>query len=174
VLTATWLWRVRVRAEGVGAGPYQLRVQLENPAGGLDEWIANNFGAPGDPEAALDADPDHDGVANAVEYALGRSPWSAEPDHPIRLTLGTNSRLEFDVPAPLPLDLFYSLEMSDDLSPSSWIPVAQKATFQPWVSAASISSFLVTSDRQRIEVTLPFTSTEPRRFFRLRVVPNLP
>jgi hypothetical protein len=78
------------------------------------DWQARHF-APGAPAAVATADPDGDGLANLVEYALDRDPLAPDAADALvhgtadgRLTLGHLARRDT-------ADLGYSVEWSEDL-----------------------------------------------------------
>ena len=105
-------------------------------------------------DAAPNADPDNDGLTNAIEYALGSDPtdpnsgWDKLPQ-PMINQLVTTSGLLDDVGASVSMDDFltttfrrrpplaavtYVVEVNDDLASGSWIiisPIDQESTPGP-------------------------------------------
>ncbi len=101
--------------------------------------------------AADTADPDHDGIPNLVEYALGTDPNSISPDTdatdsngdpfilqghgsqnlPVYLTSHNRLRLAFMVPVSPPAGITYRVQASSNLS--DWKTVAEKTGAGNWV-----------------------------------------
>ena len=59
------------------------------------EWITAYYPTPLDPNAAVDADPDHDGLKNGVELVLGSSPATSNPGGITTTTDATNYNFSF-------------------------------------------------------------------------------
>lgn len=102
-------------------------------------------------DAADAADPDHDGLENLAEYALGTDPNHATP--PLTGSLGPSGfSITFTRPKGLP-DVSYAAESSADLG--SWAPV----------------SLVIIADGpvQAVRATDPLNLGDPaRRFLRLK------
>ena len=118
-----------------------------------DLWRRDNFGVTANSGDAADlADPDGDGLANLLEYALAADPLAPSADALPAVTYH-EGRLRFDVPVPR-ADVIYTVEASSDLV--SWTPLASRSG-----STASGEVWSVTDDSSALEA--------PRRFLRLRV-----
>ena len=111
--------------------------------------------------AANDSDPDHDGISNLMEYALGLHPGVGNPPTSGLVTdreaIASSNFLRLSVTKnPLASDVVYSVEVTDDLSnPASW-------TTAGTVIESNTSNILIVRD------TAPIGSTA-RHFMRLRV-----
>ncbi|MGI8602453.1 MAG: metallophosphoesterase family protein [Verrucomicrobiales bacterium] len=172
-ILTTGTWRVRLRAEARGAGTYRLAVELAHPDGGLAAWMRRHFFAAQTTDSAMDADPDGDGMINAVEYAFVRDPWLSDAEDMLMVSTKSDGlELTVELPAPLPTDVYYAVEMSGDLSPTSWTPIAERSPFHPWATATILRMIPIVPRKQRLVLSLPFSNVATRRFFRLRVVPN--
>ncbi|MCF7730619.1 MAG: DUF6055 domain-containing protein [Akkermansiaceae bacterium] len=102
-------------------------------------------------DAAESADPDHDGLKNLAEYALGTDPLASTPLPTAALT-SEGLVLTFERPAGLP-DVIYTAESSDDLI--DWTPRALELVADGPV--------------QTMRAVDPLTAGDPaRRFIRLR------
>jgi hypothetical protein len=116
-----------------------------------DEWKRRFFGDVDSPEAANDADPDHDGVPNWQEFLAGTNPATRESHLRLRPVATTARSATFNVlTSP---QRTYQLEYVEDLRSSVW------------TSAATL-----TGDGRYQDVVVP---TDPRkpRFYRLRLLP---
>lgn len=102
-------------------------------------------------EAADAADPDHDGLENLAEYALGTDPNHATP--PLTGSLGPSGfSITFTRPKGLP-DVTYAAESSADLA--AWTPVTL--------------TIITDGPVQTVRVTDPLNLGDPaRRFLRLK------
>jgi hypothetical protein len=123
----------------------------------VDAWRFANFTAGETSDPAVggdDADPDHDGLPNLLEYALGSSPKAADPN-PLRLIL-TNSALQVTCPrAKTATDVSFQLEWSPDL--------------QHWFSGTNYLEPLGTNDAGTVEwitARLGPATTSTRGFLR--------
>jgi hypothetical protein len=101
------------------------------------------------------ADPDGDGAANFLEYALGGDPLAADPGIlPALLLRNGHLALGFErIGAP---DLIYELLVSDDPTGFSWQSI--------WSStgSANVPGFVIVDDS-------PPSPSPERRFLRLKV-----
>jgi hypothetical protein len=87
----------------------------------VDMWRQLHFNTTANTGIAADnADPDHDGLVNLVEYAFVLDPNSASA-YPISFNVFTNHvNLIFKRPHPAPLDIDYIFETSSDLASGDW------------------------------------------------------
>ena len=134
------------------------------PSTPLEDWLETNFGAlaggVSHPDAALDADPDGDGIPNLMEFALRGNPQQPRSatlpvtDHVnhsgnvyLRLTVEKN---------PEATDIRYIVEVSGDL--------------QTWssVEGSDVHTLLHTISSLVVEDAIPVSPAAPR-FIRLRV-----
>ncbi len=112
--------------------------------------------------AADTADPDHDGIPNLVEYALGTDPTSITPDTegtdsngnpfilqghgsqnlPVSLSSHSRLRLAFMVPVSPPAGIIYRVQASSNLT--DWKTVAEKSGAGAWVWKGTGTSQLAT------------------------------
>jgi hypothetical protein len=87
----------------------------------IDQWRLTNFGTfinSGD--AGDGADPDHDGLVNLIEYALGRDPHSPDP-YPLAFSLQAGQlTLTYRRPHPAPVDISYVPEVTGNLVNPTW------------------------------------------------------
>ena len=129
------------------------RVVFQGPR---DTWRASFFGTQANTGNAADlADPDGDGLANLVEYALGSHPLApSSSSAPQASTSGGFLHLTFNRIADP--SLTYRVEASSDLTSTAWTEVWQST------GAANTAGPVTVAD------SVPFDNT-PRRFLRLRV-----
>ncbi|TAE78636.1 MAG: hypothetical protein EAZ65_04565 [Verrucomicrobia bacterium] len=152
-------------------GTYQVVLSAANANGesgrslaihipsGLDAWRQIHFGTTSDTNAASDfADPDHDGLANLLEFATGRLPET--PDGSITALTRSGSTLEFTYRrshAAVADGVRFLVEWSDTLG-------------NDWSTADVVHAPVAGTDdgtSQSVLATLP--SASPSRFVRLRV-----
>jgi hypothetical protein len=92
------------------------------PLSALQQWRQTNFGTTGNSGNAADsADPDGDGVTNAVEFAAGTDPQS--PSSALRVTAIATNANDFAVSFSTVAGKTYRLERSDTLQNASWVTV---------------------------------------------------
>ncbi|MDQ6861995.1 MAG: hypothetical protein M3032_12685 [Verrucomicrobiota bacterium] len=122
-----------------------------------DAWRFSYFGAnANDAAAADDADWDHDGIANLLEFALGSDPTNGGASNlPMVARAGDSLLLRF-VPNAAALDVNFVVEGSSDLL--NWS--ASNAEFVPYANPGSTVTY-----RYKGPIT-----TSSRGFLRLRVL----
>jgi len=92
------------------------------PLSALQQWRQTNFGTTGNSGNAADsADPDGDGVTNAVEFAAGTDPQN--PSSALRVTAIATNASDFAVSFSTVAGKTYRLERSDTLQNASWVTV---------------------------------------------------
>lgn len=143
-------------AQAVTLLPVNLNILLP-----IDLWRLNHFGSSSNSGPGADgADPDHDGLVNLVEYALGLDPNTADPD-PLSFTLtGGHLRIIYDRPHPAPPDITYIAEVTDSLAPSVWNS-GPGFTSQTVVDNGNGRETVTVTDRS-------LTSSSPAHYLRVR------
>ena len=147
----------------------------------IEYWRKGIFGTTsGTGNSADDADPDHDGKSNLLEYALGSDPrLSDAPDEAFvrwqRSGSVVNGYFTFPCDA-LRSDIDWEVWRSFD-GLSNWVRVARCVNGGRCVSSGAFSvldPYLSTtsSTEPRRNVTVEIQTNRPSAFFRLAVVPN--
>jgi uncharacterized protein YjiK len=146
----------------------------------VQSWRASNFGSTANSgDAADDADYDHDGVGNLLEYALGLDPKTA-PSASERGALpqamlhdasapelSDRLALSFQLPASIPADATYTVQASTDLV--SWTDLASKTGSGSWSwLAEGQSRILTTGSTVRVGDAVP-SAAQSSRMMRLKV-----
>jgi hypothetical protein len=125
----------------------------------FSQWQANTFAGSSDPSAAPDADPDHDGLPNLLEYALSTSGSVANANPIVNefVTSGPDKYLCLTVPKnPAAIDVTYIVEATSDIAnPSSW-------------SGVGLVPIVNSGTTLQVRDNIPITSLT-RRFMRVRV-----
>lgn len=121
-------------------------------------WQEENF-PPGAGMAALDADPDGDGLTNLEEYFFGGSPLVPDADRLPRFTVDPETRTVQFLRSQLPADLALSYEISTDLS--QW----QTAELGRDLELVDVSPLGGGSEAVRVR----FMGTAAKAFLRLRI-----
>ena len=152
-------------SENPGAGP-RLTVTYTPPPTNRQRWEQLYF-PPGqliDPNA----DPDHDGAGNLLEYAWDRSPLEPAPFNDAWHAARDGDWLVIKFwRDPRAVDLIYALETGDDLS--AWNAVATSTNGGPPVGPAFLSETDVPGKAPLKEVTARLPAGLPRQLVRLLV-----
>ena len=143
------------------------QVRLEPGSSGFPDWITGFGLAPADQASA--ADPDHDGVANGIEYILGGNPAVGmdAAKLPQATVSGGNMTFTFDrvVSSETP-DVALFFQHGTDLA--AWTDVAADTANPPTVAITRSGDDLT----DHIVITVPMTG--PKLFGRLKVVFTAP
>lgn len=118
-------------------------------------WVASQtWPAPAATTSAHTADPDLDGLANLLEYALGTAPLTPNPGPNVRIANNGGARLALDFARVADPTLTYAVQASNDLA--TWTVI--------WTSAGAqnIAGPVTVTDPVALSAT-------PRRFLRLSV-----
>jgi hypothetical protein len=93
-----------------------------------DGWRQANFNSTENSgDGANLADPDHDGLANLIEFAFGLDPQQPGAGGlPAPQMIGGHQVISFNQPAAIK-GITYGAEWSDSLLPGSWLPVPDTA-----------------------------------------------
>ncbi len=119
-----------------------------------DTWIAGLATPPSSEHRGVDADPDGDGLANLLEYALGGDPLSAlSAPHPQLQHANGLLRLSYRRAR---TDLTYVVETATHLATGEW-------------TTAGVTQDTTTPVGQTATATTPFDAATVHRFLRLRV-----
>lgn len=126
------------------------------------------------------ADPDHDGLTNGIEYALGLDPTN---DNGSPFTTGSQTSttlsgnpkvltLSFTVPVTAPSSATLNVQQGTDLSsPASWPIIATRSSSGTWTTYNNASIVVGTAANGRIPVTV--IGSQPSKAF-MRVEVTLP
>ena len=123
-LNADGLQQLRLRANDGSAESF-ANLALNGFASPTSYWQVTHFpGGAGDANAAMLLDPDFDGLANLMEYALGTSPKEHGPSHVNfdEVETGGERYLRLQITKnPLATDVTITVQATSDLSnPASW------------------------------------------------------
>lgn len=116
------------------------------------------------------ADPDHDGMANGIEYAFCRDPRRQDPGHATEAGISDGRLTVAFTRDPLNWDLDYVVEVSASLQPGDWQEIARSAAGDP-AGPSGIGPYAIseTSEGVKVRVTVTDPVIGPRRFIRVRV-----
>jgi hypothetical protein len=143
---------LRLSASDGSAGVFQdLAVTVTGSA--YDAWIAGYPGAAW--LAATGEDPDHDGLPNLLEYALGGNPAQSDPNIlPAASTTGSGSATYLTLTfRRARADVTYTVQGSSNFSAWSNIPFTSVAV----------------GEQQTVSDTVTLGSADSKRFLRLKV-----
>jgi hypothetical protein len=146
-------------------------INLQTP---YDVWRQTQFpilegetGPP--PNSAAREDFNGNGLPNIFEQLFGRDPRAPDSTPgcvPSVVGGGNVLRYSFTRTATLPQGNVLTVELSTDLTPDSWSPIATKSENTPWTGTASISETTLPDGRVRVDVEMPATAGPT--FFRLQ------
>ncbi|MGD7654308.1 MAG: hypothetical protein ACQCXQ_13900, partial [Verrucomicrobiales bacterium] len=119
------------------------------------------------------ADPDGDGLDNTIEYAFGfdpvNAPTAAELAALPRLTrIGETSSIGFSLPETPGDDLIYRVEASTEMTPTTWVSLAEKTADGDWSGEVSVGA--ASDGRVSLTLVVPDEPLTPRRFFRVSIL----
>ncbi len=175
-LTPATAYHYRVRATSAdGNSPYSAVVSATTAAATpLDAWRFSNFATYLNGGNAADlADPDHDGLTNLEEYALGGNPSVADvySTNPAIAASSGALRLSFKCNAAR-TDLVYTVQASTDVN-GPWTDVARSTGGGATVPLSGLSSVSDTGIGARtVQVTDSTTLGTGPRFLRLKITGN--
>lgn len=150
------------------------------PEVGFSQWLSDHFTEQELENPAItgqDADPDHDGLANLLEYAFGTEPREGGDDmglarvtpEIVQVNGKSRLRLRFTLPEFIPADIRYEIEVSDGLN-DDWQVIAEQIGAPGWNGSATSSIAPAVSGRREHLVTDSGTTAPVgKRFGRIRV-----
>lgn len=158
------------------AGDYLLRLTASNPQGEASrtlaisvatnpdvfaDWQSLHWPGVSDPDITGDAaDPDHDGLLNLMEFALGQSPKISNPS-PTSLQIPSSGNIIFHYTRKRgATGVSHAVEWSDTLAADSWSATG--------VGPETILSHDPATDLEDVSVEVP-SGTGGQRFVRLHV-----
>jgi hypothetical protein len=135
----------------------------------FDAWRVARFGVAAlSPDTAENADPDHDRLANLLEYATGTNPLDPASAAPPHLFAGSHLTLAF-TRIPAATDLAYTVQVSSDLQ--TWFDGSTYASTggaAPNAHTAEVSRDGLNPETVIVRDQTAISGT-PHRFIRLRV-----
>ncbi len=142
--------------------PFDVWRQTQFPIVEGEAWPPAN--------SAAEEDFNGNGLPNIFEHLFGRDPKALDSTPgcvPSVVGGGNVLRYSFTRTATLPQGNVLTVELSTDLMPDSWSPIATKSENNPWTGTASISETTLPDGRVRVDVEMPATAGPT--FFRLQV-----
>ena len=122
----------------IGSGAHIIERVLD-PLFAKTQWLQANFTTTelADPSISGDnADPDHDGIVNELEYAFGSDPKIPSPALPQPQLSADGAQFVLELSAQRSSELSYTVQASTDLK--NWAPIALTSTISnslPWLTA---------------------------------------
>jgi hypothetical protein len=162
---------LRVQPKGGSGYGYLGVLDLSlQPTQSYDAWRTARFGSAANDEtiAGQQADPDKDGAANLLEFALGQDPLTAQTQPLQAASAGGRLQLIFQTQH---ISSFrYSVEASSDMA--TWTAIAERYPLQTaWVGPATVTSQGSGDFRTTIVQDNEPMANHSRRFMRLRIYP---
>jgi hypothetical protein len=151
-----------------GSAYYPINLQTPYDVWRLAQFpiLEGETGQP--PNSAAEEDFNGNGLPNIFEQLFGRDPKAldATPGCVPSVVGGNVLRYSFTRTATLPQGNGLTVELSTDLTPDSWSPIATKSENTPWTGTASITETTLPDGRVRVDVEIPATAGPT--FFRLQ------
>jgi fibronectin-binding autotransporter adhesin len=141
----------------------------------IEGWRQQKFGSFANTGAVADAaDPNHNGISNLIEYALGGEPLATTSESAIlpRISIVANHlSLQF-TRQPALTDIILTVQASEDLT--TWSDIASSTSGNPFTALISGLTLTETPNGafQSIQLTDPALTTDaahPKRFLRVQV-----
>jgi hypothetical protein len=127
----------------------------------IDLWRLNHFGSSSNSGPGADgSDPDHDGLVNLVEYALGLDSNTPDPNPLSFASTAGHLNIIYQRPHPAPPDVNYIAEVSDSLAPAVWNS-GSAFTSQTVADNGNGTETVTVTDRT-------LTASSPAHFLRVR------
>lgn len=151
----TWFW-VRLSTDYGTVDSDAFLIELTS---GFLLWASDQ----GAGDTAEIGDPDVDGLATLLEYALGLSPTGSDKERPHLDTSPSGLTLNFSIPEPPLMDVLYEIQVSTTLT-GGWTTVLSKQADGDWTGAASYTEGTASGGMIPVSIEL-----NPGEFVRLKV-----
>lgn len=152
----TWYW-VRITSGYGATDSNAFYVDLTN---GFIVWLTDA----GAGNLTEGGDPDFDGIANLIEYALGLNPMASQVRRPGITVAGEPYAFRFNIPETPLMDARYEVQVSTTLAADDWTTVLTKTTNGPWTGSATFSQGNAANGLIPVTVTIT-----PGQFVRLKI-----
>jgi PKD repeat protein len=138
---------------------------IESP---YDSWRTEKFGEEAnDPAAQAEADYDHDGYSNLMEYGVNTDPKNPQTAGVPKVQPGPDGKLQISFSInPDATDLTYTVQARDALETGAWQTLATKTGGGAWSPSPGVS---VNSESGATITDSETIASKSRRFLRLRV-----